>query len=59
MDKLFYYDEKDNEFKFMYYDEYSNLYKILNLAKLNTTCQGVADNIVISMFKTKEELYTY
>ena len=59
MDKLFYYEEKDKNFKFVYYDEYKNSYKVMNLGKLNDTCQGVADPIVISMFKTKEEAYTY
>lgn len=59
MSKLFYCENKDNNFKFLYYDEFKGQYKILNLGQLNDTCQGIADPIVISMFKTKEEMYTY
>ena len=59
MNKLFYCENKDNNFKFLYYDEFSCKYKMMNLGQLNSTCQGVADPIVISMFKTKEEMYTY
>ena len=59
MSRLFYCENKDNNFKFLYYDEFKGQYKILNLGKLNDTCQGIADPIVISMFKNKEEMYTY
>ena len=59
MNKLFYCESKDTSFKFLYYDEYKCQYKLLDLGNLNSTCQGVADPIVISMFKTKEELYMY
>lgn len=59
MNKLFYCENKDKSFKFLYYNEFSCKYKILNLGQLNSTFQGIADPIVISMFKTKEEMYTY
>ena len=57
LNRLFYYDSKDNSIKFLYYDEFSDQYNLYNLNDIIINKQKLK-RLYLSMFKTDDEAYT-
>ena len=57
LNRLFYYDSKDNSIKFLYYDEFSDQYNLYNLNDISINKQKLK-RLYLSMFKTDDESYT-